>query len=197
MQRASVGLWAPKKGLRSGAGRKTVMRVGRRKSAILFALILALTASPLFAQDSEWLGERVRLTRVDGKKFRGTLTHLTPEVVHLQRDKKALLVMERSQLVRIERSLGRQRHFDRFFFLGFFSSVGVGALIDHTPNSRSDPTFAVIGGTLVGVPVGVLAGTFLKTEAWEPTTLPRSPEISISAFRDGRLGLNCAVPVSW
>jgi hypothetical protein len=135
------------------------------------------------------------VVRVDGKKFAGTLVRLTPDVLHLEQGAAMPLVVERYQLSRVERSLGSQPNFGRFFLLGVLVSTGVGAIYGLVVEAPFGPVGTGLAGALIGIPVGLVAGAVVRTEGWEPFTLPAQLDLSLPSSRGGGFGVGVTIRI--
>jgi hypothetical protein len=157
------------------------------------AMLIAVSTTSA-AQSASDSGQRVRITRTTGMKAIGVLRQVSDQSLTIRRTPWSLdEVIERSDVQRVERSLGTRRDFGGGFRLGFLASVGVGLLAGLNwqtcgdgciPDSRSQAlAVAAIGGVVIGVPVGIVVGALRHVERW--TTIAASgsdsPGIRFSA----------------
>ena len=156
----------------------------------MLVLVATLTLGLPFASASQLSpirGERIRIRLVDGVVLTGTLANLSTERILLTVDPHGSTTdvpVERVKL--LERSLGQHSRFGKYFGV----TVGVSSLVTglisaiawspcypecgwFESNSRRD-AFAqgAMGGALLGVPIGVLAGLNSRKERWARTALP-------------------------
>lgn len=156
-------------------------------------------------------GERLRVEYSDRARAIGTFDSLSTDSVFL-RDLAGSrsFAVSRVDIRRLERSMGSQRHFGRNFGITMGISalavaglsaaswqpcrdpgyLGVGCLF--TPESRFQAFgWGLLGGALVGVPLGVIIGVAIRSEAWASVALPAThgPSLELSPVLGRRLGV--------
>lgn len=159
--------------------------------AILLATISLLVPGSVDAQLAPALGDRVRITQVDGSVLTGVLRGSSSSNLQiLEDDQDRALIIPAAEVAGFERSLGRQGSFGKTFLSTVAIGAGVGLLVvgpflpfDEScyicsPGSRRAAMvqgMAVIG--LAVVPVGILLGATRKSERWAP--VPWGGEASV------------------
>ncbi len=136
-------------------------------------------------------GDRIRIKQVDGTVLTGTLATLSPETIQLSvgsDERMAEVPVARIEVLEI--SLGRQRSFDKYFghtvaatsvagaTIGGFLEPCSGSGFCIGPDSRVEGILLGFAfGALVGLPLGVIIGSFAVTEErWDPVSLPAPAE---------------------
>lgn len=157
-------------------------------------------------------GERVRIHQLNGTVVTGTVQAVSPQAVRLfgtaggtERE------IAQDQIRQIERSLGLHRHFARNFGITVMvSAVGFGAVsaiswspctiteflvCAFAPSSRGDAFgLGLLGGTIIGVPIGLIVGIIAKHERWERLSLSEQGQaaFSIRPILGRELGLSAS-----
>ena len=177
----------------------------KRSWPVLMAIgLLAIVLVPAGLVAQPVPGDRLRVRPTDGPAVTGTLVESTPTGLRL-RDERADVVVERSRIRTVERSLGTESHFARNFFV----SIAAGALLvggytalSYDPSDTSDffgpndraEAFALgaLGGAILAIPIGVITGIASRTESWEPISLtaPADFALRVAPRYDGSLGLS-------
>lgn len=197
---------------RSGVGRgRWSTKLSRRIAA--GAVVAMLWASGLAAQADSLpaVGDRVRLTDVDGRRATGVVVDASERRIAL-RQGETVRAFDRSSLTSVERSTGRYRSFGKPLFISTFGSVlffGLTSAATYEPceaecwfqpRSRTGAFAegAVFGGIVVGVPVGLVWALAVKHDRWEslgasdagaPVKLLLIPE------RAGRVRVGASLPL--
>jgi len=150
------------------------------------------------AQVAPSAGDRVRLQSPDSVVLVGVISAVTPESIVFRENGTDLeVVIPLAEAAGLERSLGRRRSFGKYFWGTVGLSAAVGGLgyglswspCTETgflacflePDSRTEAFgWGLAGGTLVGVPLGVIIGLGVRSEEWEPLTVPGTGDTTIS-----------------
>jgi hypothetical protein len=179
----------------------------RRPIRLLIVLALA-TPTPGWAQVAADSGQRVRVHYGARKQAIGILESLAGERLMIRDTARHRdVVIPRSDITLIERSLGHHRNFWESFLVTFVASTfTVGALMALTyspcegdfagclfaPESTDQAfVFGLAGGAVLGLPLGLLVGAARKTERWAPLTLPSASggRFSVTPLLGSRVGL--------
>lgn len=171
---------------------------GARARVFINVLPLLATMQPAYryAKTDVRPGERVRIHMADGRMMSGTLVSWSSEQVSVSVPEYAMrsvirtmgqpdfttlengtlgLVIRTDGIAQLERSVGRKSNARRFGKYGFIGGALLGwatysddAYIDLGPGG----TAVVVGGELGLVGLGI--GSLIRTERWEPASLPSS-----------------------
>ncbi len=158
------------------------------------SLLVAMTVFPGLgaAQSIPAQGERVRIGQSDGTVVVGSFEGGSTEAVRLRASptgEERLIPLD--AIARMDRSLGRERRFGKYFAVGVAStSAAVGVVSGMSwspctstgpfscmlhPNSRGDAlVLGLVGGAVIGIPVGIITGLAVREERWSPLPLPGS-----------------------
>ena len=157
----------------------------------LLAVLVMLLPTDARAQLPLSLGERIRIRHSDGSVRLGLLDSVSTDAVRLgglTADRS--VVIARSNIRVIERSLGRELHFMRHLGITVASTAVAMSLVQGLtwspctrtgfmnclmhPSSRVGAfEFGLAAGAVLGLPIGSIVGLTLKTERWERAALPR------------------------
>jgi hypothetical protein len=167
-------------------------------------------------------GDRVRVVSLDpaGRPSKvllvGTFVHLQGDTLLLARATGAAdfhtFVLEPGTSLEI--GSGRHRKFGKYFAIGLVStSAAVGALAAMTwspcvptgllscllhPESRGEALgMGLMGGAVLGVPVGTVTGLVLKEERWDAMPLPGSGDVKLTLLPTARAQLGLTVALSF
>ena len=172
---------------------------------VLFALATSVPGRAQVASDT---GQRVRVHFGVKKQAVGVLESLGSESLMIRDTARhRTLLIPRSDITLIERSLGKRRDFFGNFFVTFVGSMfTMGALMAVTyspcegglgeclyaPESREGAFMLGLGtGALVGTPLGFFVGATRLIERWTPltssTTAPKG--LSITPILGSHIGL--------
>lgn len=182
------------------------------RTSLLVAVLLTLPLGGS-AQEQPAAGDRIRVESRGRAVLVGTLSSMSSEFIVLSRaadDTELWLPVE--EVVRVERSLGRQRQFGRNFGLTLLATSALGGLVGAVswspctetgfmacfmhPDSRSDAVaWGLVGGVVLGLPVGLIVGLSGGSEAWEPLSLPEtgSTRVTLSPIVGSRLGVTGSI----
>ena len=186
-----------------------MQRVGKRQGGeimtgaiVLLMTLMFLLPSDGSAQSVPSPGERIRIKQVDGTVLTGRLTRLSPETIQLfVRSDYGTREVSVENIEVLETSLGRSSSSKNVAITMVVGAV-VGAAIGDLAwepctsfcvslfqtETRSDAVYAGLGfGFLVGFPVGFL----IRSERWNPVSLPApvASDLSIRPVIGSRLGL--------
>lgn len=179
-------------------------------------LLLLLSASAMLPQSAGAQalepGVRVRVTQANGFRQAGTLQALDTAAAHVVAAGGAPVAIPLADVTRLEVSLGTQRQFWRNLALtaGGLTLLGgglsaatyqpcesdalFGCLL--SPESRSEAFMwgAFVGG-IVGVPVGLAVGAFVRHERWAPVEHPVVPQrrLTVRPAIGRRVGLSATL----
>lgn len=159
-------------------------------SAVALTLILG---GPVAAQRAPSQGDRVRIVLASGERVTGTVEPSAPDTLSLAADYGASRVIAMSDVGALELSGGRHRRFARNLGFGVAGSAVVGGTLAAVtwspctdtgifacllhPESRSDALLmGLVGGAIIGLPVGLIAGLAITEERWEPVQLQASAD---------------------
>ena len=183
--------------------------ITRISCIVLFSMFLPAYGS---AQPTPSEGERVRIHQVNGTVVTGTVQAVSPQAVRLLGTTGgAEWEIAQDQIRQIERSLGLHRKFWRNFGITVaVSAVGFGALaaVSWSPctpteffgcgmheSSRGEAfQVGLVGGAIIGVPIGLIVGLAVKKERWEPLSLSGQGQdrFSIRPILGRELGLSAS-----
>jgi len=172
-------------------------------------MLLALALPSFVAGQVPDVGDRLRIENRSGTEWTGTLQAHSPEGLTLIVDEETR-VFPASEIAGLERSLGEQRNFRKYFGITLTSVGLIGILTfaatkpgaDDCTGGRFCPTprwmSAIEGlwvGGLVGVPVGVVVGLTKKEERWEPLSMggQQGTTVSIRPIVGDRIGLGATI----
>ncbi len=168
------------------------------KLARLLAVLVILRPAGASAQLPLSLGERIRIRHSDGARRIGSLDSVSAEAVRLGGlTVDRAVVIARADIREIERSLGKDRNFDKHFGIAVASTAVAMSLVEGLtwspceakgftkcllhPSSRIGAFgFGLAAGVVIGLPIGTILGLTLETERWERATLPGSSRANIS-----------------
>ena len=137
------------------------------------------------AQAAPSPGDRIRIKQMDGTVLTGTLTMLSPETIQLSvgsDDRMAEVPV--AQIEVLETSLGRRATYGKYVPLSMLGGAFVGAAygaITGDPSSTGFSSFDQPGfrafagfvyGAIIGLPLGVIIGSLVTEERWNPVALP-------------------------
>ena len=153
-----------------------------RIPAALALLCLIAWAEPIRAQSFPAIGDRVRVHEADGSVWTGVLLAASRDSVSLAASGEEIRSLPVGDVVRLERSLGRRRRFWRNASLGWLATTAVVSVISvaQGPDScwcsdRTDAlAWGLLGGGLLGIPVGGLIGVVVHHESWQTVDPGRS-----------------------
>ena len=159
------------------------------------------------------VGDRVRVewnkqvavtgaTEVLERRFRveGEITTINPEgIIVIDADQVRntipFMALEQDQ-ASVARSLGKKNRWLQSLGLGLLIGPGIAYAI----TEQADPGWGALGALAFGVPAGVVGGlvvgSSLSRERWEPLGL-NSIRATPVADIHGRLGVSVSLPVSW
>ena len=180
-----------------------------RRSAHVVAALAFWLPLAVSGQRAPSLGDRVRLRSPDGANPVGVVTSVTPDSVEVRQLRGRTEVWyATADWDQLERSLGRERSFGKNFGITLGVSTGAIALIsaiawspctdtgfvacDFYPLSRMRAFgYGMVGGALIGLPLGVIVGLAANSEKWEPISVPgrKSVAIEIVPIVGRRVGL--------
>lgn len=181
------------------------------RASLLVLVTSTLLGSPTSAQSAAVPGERVRVIFGDRERAIGTFDSLSTDSVFLRVPVGSRpFAIARVDVRRFDRSRGKQRHFGRNFGI----TVGVSALVAAglsaatwepcrdpgflglgclmTPTSRGDAfMWGLLGGAVLGAPLGVIVGVAQHSEAWEPITASAAdkPSLELAPVLGRRIGI--------
>lgn len=173
-------------------------------------LFLSLAALLLFQDASAQVeikeGDKVRFKLSNGTKIVGRVVQINSEEIGLiPRWTKYERLFQIEGLTRIDKSLGRQRNFKKYFvttlaastiFVSSYSALTWEPCISEgfmdcfmAPRSKTEAfkMGAIIGG-LIGLPLGFIVGYFIKEERWTGATFPQTNPVEITFAPEGRIG---------
>jgi len=165
-------------------------------------IALLLPAAHVEAQLVE--GDRVRIGFINGGGVTGTFAESTPTALVLYRGGIPIAV-PRAQIGEMERSLGKRGDFGRNLLVSVGASAlivgGMAALVtdpsepcDMFCGRQSAFVLGAIGGGVIGVPIGLIAGIASYQERWE--RLPLSTPNGFSLLLGyGALGVAFRLPL--
>lgn len=152
---------------------------------LVFAAALLWAPLPARAQELPEPGTRVRALIEKRTLAIGTLRSVAGDsiiIVDAAGTERALSRVH----VRLERSLGKQGNFAKYFAITAGSIAVAGGLLSAltwnecldcfiAPGSSEEAfLWGLAAGGLIGVPLGVIAGLTIKVERWTPVVLPGS-----------------------
>ena len=184
--------------------------------AVAIALLAVSLPSALHAQEPAplKLGDRVRLEWITGRVPDGEERilldrpdRITGDIFRVQADgiviadgdnRERTFTFETLQAdgVTVSRSLGKKNRWLQSLGLGLLIGPGIAYAI----TEQTDPGWGALGALVFGVPAGVVGGlvvgSSLSRERWEPLGL-NSIRATPVADIHGRLGVSVSLPVSW
>jgi len=158
-------------------------------------------------------GERVRIGQSDGTVVVGSFERGSTDAVRLLLSGTAEEhLIPLNAIEQMDRSLGEERRLGKYFAVGVVStSVAVGSVTAMTwspctdtglfscmlhPESRRQAlALGLVGGAVIGVPVGVITRLVVREERWSPITLSGSggATFSIRPVLGSRPGVSASV----
>ena len=157
---------------------------------ILFLMTLVVVLpSDASAQAVPSLGHRIRIKQVDGTVLTGRLATLSPETIQLWIGSDDLAEVPVARIEVLETSLGRRRRFAKYYGITVAAASVVGGMIyaltwspctetgwftcwPH-PDSRGEAFgWGFAGGAIIGLPLGLIIGSKVREERWNPVALP-------------------------
>ena len=167
-----------------------------RATAYLVALIAVLPSAGA-AQAPPSPGDRIRIRKVDGTVLTGTLDLWSTETVRLSgesADRRWEIPV--SAIETLEMSLGRSHSFTKYYSLTVAASTILGGLVALPRGNLSsgryeDEAGGLLIGYMVGIPLGVLAGSLITHERWNPVALsgPVQSGTMVRALMGSEVGL--------
>lgn len=157
---------------------------------MMTVLLIAIAVfAPRNALAQVVVGDRLRMEMVDGAALEGVVSSLSTESIFVREQGTGPeLEILHTEIRSLERSLGRQRQFGKNFGVTVGISAGALGLLSAaawepctgdffncglTPEHRAGAfAWGLAGGTLVGLPLGVVIGLARKSEQWEPLSIP-------------------------
>jgi len=143
-------------------------------------------------------GDRVRVTLTSGpRRYIGTLLQLTADSVHLsETPTQPAFNFRRTDVRRIDVSVGRRRNARKGLVIGALAGSGIGAIFglsqreDWLLGSREEQAliFGAYTGAL-GATIGVVAGALTYADWW----VPAARRVAIVPYDDARGGLGVAI----
>ncbi|MGE0159151.1 MAG: hypothetical protein AB7T31_07025 [Gemmatimonadales bacterium] len=180
------------------------MRPSHRIALLAFVL---LPSGAAHAQAWPDVGERVRVRHVDGRTFTGSVESASDDALRLAGPDGAYAI-GRSDIAGLERSLGVHRRFGRGFAVTVGIAAGAGGIVSAAtwspcegwcivhPETRTDAfAWGVVGGAVIGLPIGVLVGLASGSERWEPILPLGRVALSPVVRAGGRVGVRAAIPL--
>jgi hypothetical protein len=177
----------------------------------LFVTVLAMalvTPSFGFAQAAPTVGDRIRVQQPGGRVTVGTVERISENEIVVGGS-----ALPRDGIESIERSLGERRRFARNLAITTGVAAGAGGLISAIswspcretgflacmlhPESRGDAfAWGVVGGGILGIPLGIIIGLAEKDERWEPIARPAVGRVALGlATGGGRgVGVRASIP---
>ena len=169
-------------------------------SVLSLMIAIPLTAVTLRAQGDLPVrpGDRVRVTLTSGpRRYIGTLLELTADSVHMSpTPPQPAVSFLRSDVRRIDVSLGPRRNIRKGLVVGALTGVGIGAIFGLS--QRDDWLFgsaeeqALMFGTYagaLGAAIGAVVGALTYTDWWEPAVL----RVVTAPRDDARASLGIAI----
>ena len=169
-----------------------------RASICLLAVVSICSPLHALAQVAASPGDRVRQQSRDRVVLVGVISAVTSESIVVRQSATGQeVVIPLSETAGLERSLGSRRSFGRYLW----ATIGVSALTGGVayavtwspcknvgffgcflePESRTGAFgWGLAGGTLVGLPLGVIVGLVFKSEQWEPLAVPGTGDATVS-----------------
>ena len=156
-------------------------------------------------------GDRVRIRQVDGTVLTGTLITLSPETIQLSvgsAGRMAEVLLARIEV--LEASLGRRRNYPKYIGITVAVTSILGATLAGITEQPCNPIgicdgpdtseWLYIGftrGAIIGLPLGVVIGTVIKEERWNPFSLPvpSASGLTIRPVIGSRVGFAASVRV--
>ena len=200
-------------GARSGPIKGTITSYlpGEQMRVMTVLLIAIAVFAPRNAMAQVVVGDRLRVEMVDGEALDGVVSSLSARSIFV-RDAGTgpELEIPYTEIRSLERSLGKQRRFGKNLGVTMVISagtLGVGSAIAWSPctglclvgpNSRGEAfAWGAVGGTLVGLPLGVVVGLARKSEQWEPLSIPGTEGAAIRLVPVIGAGLGVAGSISF
>lgn len=158
-----------------------------RIKQLAVALMAALSVSPLHGQS---VGDRLRVKTTDGRKLQGAVLSVEPNGLQLQRDRGGPVLVERAEIKKLEKRVGKKT----LMWPGFFVGTATGALIgfalvgimEAVPASAggmgtgTNPLVGALVGAIVPgmIPLGIIGGgigRLIKTgDKWKTISLSQA-----------------------
>ena len=175
---------------------ETVRTVVARTAVPFLLTLMFLLPSHGSAQAVPSPGDRIRIKQVGGTVLTGTLATLSPETIQLSigsDDRMAEVPVARIEV--LETSLGRQRNYPKYIGITVAATSIVGAAISAIayedlgpcsfvcigPQTRTEYMIVgLLGGALVGLPLGWVIGSVVTEERWNPVALPAPAESGLT-----------------
>ena len=167
--------------------------------------VLALDGS---AQAVPSPGDRIRIIQVDGPVLTGTLVTFSAETIQLSLDSESPTVeVPVEGIEALETSLGRRHNYPKYIGITVAVTSVVGAtmgFIAYDPSctflcfTRSQHVgIGFVGGVLIGLPLGVIIGSVVREERWNPVSLPApvASGLSIRPVIGSRVGFAGSIRV--
>jgi hypothetical protein len=176
---------------------------------LLLGLVLPFDGS---AQAVPSPGDRIRIKQVDGTVLTGTLATFSPETIQLSIGSDDVAEVPVARITVLETSLGRQRNFGKYFGLTLAAASVAGAIIGAIayvdtgpcswlcigPQTRGEYiAWGLVGGAIIGLPLGAIIGSQVREERWNRVALPAptAPRLTIRPVIGGRVGFAGSVRV--
>lgn len=184
-----------------------------RTGLVIFLATLAY-GSPILGQVGLSEGDRVRFVETDGRpRVTGVVSTVSSDWIVISRDgAQDELLIQRADVARLERSVGRQRRFARNFGITLGVTAATAGIISAlawspcratgflacfmAPDSRGDAFgLGFAGGAILGIPLGVIVGLAVGSEGWEPVTLPGTDgaKITVSPILGSGVGASASI----
>jgi hypothetical protein len=131
-------------------------------------------------------GDRIRIRQVDGPVLTGTLATFSAETIQLSLDSESPTVeVPVEGILALETSLGRRHNYPKYIAITVVATSVVGAVIGASiepcsgsgfcigPETRSEGVaYGLLGGVLIGLPLGAIIGSLVTEERWSRVALP-------------------------
>jgi hypothetical protein len=174
-------------------------------------LVLFVGPTDLLAQSIARVGDRVRVRDGAGEVFVGRVEAISPvEMVLVEPTGRRTVAFDGVR--RIERSSGVGRRFWRNFAITMGVTAGIGGVISAAtwepcretdflgcllyPESRGEAFgWGMVAGGVVGIPLGVIVGTAVQGERWQPVLLPSAAPVALSLVTGGGRGVGVQLSI--
>ena len=153
------------------------------------------------------LGHRIRIKQVDGTVLTGRLVTLSPETIQLWISSDDLAEVPVARIEVLETSLGRHRRPDKYLGLTVAATSIVGVTMGFIAYDPSCTFFCFtrsqyvgigfVYGAIIGLPLGLLIGSVVTEERWNPASLPAptAPRLTIRPLIGSQVGFAGSIRV--
>ncbi len=156
-------------------------------------------------------GDRIRIRQVDGPVLTGTLATFSAETIQLSLDSESPTVeVPVEGILALETSLGRRHNYPKYIAITVAATSVVGAVIGASIEPCSGSRFCIgpetrgegialglLGGALIGLPLGAIIGSLVTEEQWSRVALPAptASRLTIRPVIGSRVGFAGSVRV--